>query len=216
MPPVVASESEEPAPRGVACCRSDGARRRSGPRYDQQALGTRIREALAAAHAATHTLPVVQMSPVVQTPYVQEPALDEYLLQSLMHEAADVRAEQDPHDVPLMIDGGGSARSRAHRWGARDLPWLREIRLPWGLNVQLVNISHSGLLVESGARLAPGTATVFNLTGPEKQLSVQARIVRSAIAAVRSTGVRYHSAVSFDHALADLGDRTPTAARSRR
>ena len=87
------------------------------------------------------------------------------------------------------------------------MPWLTGVKLPWGLDVQLVNISSSGLLLESGARFMPGSSTEFRLCGPNKNLVVPGRVVRSQVATVNSLGVKYRAAAVFDRKLETLAPR---------
>src|SRR5262249_12916906 len=76
-----------------------------------------------------------------------------------------------PADDRLLDDCGlGTRRLRAHRWERSDLPWLSSVKLPWGLEVRLLNISSSGVLVESGSKLAAGSVLAFHLSGPNKNL----------------------------------------------
>jgi hypothetical protein len=89
-------------------------------------------------------------------------------------------------------------RTRATRWEGWQLPWLKSINVPGGIEARLINLSSTGLLVESGARIAPGAATTFRLWGPHRDLTVPARIVRSEVASVDRFGVKYHAAAVFD------------------
>ena len=109
-----------------------------------------------------------------------------------------------------LLDHSGlvAKRSRAHRWETAELPWLSAVKLPWGLEVKLLNISKSGLLVESGSKLDPGSTTIFHLSGPDKDLTISARIVRSQVGAVTSRGVKYLAAALFDKAF-DLLEKRP-------
>ena len=97
----------------------------------------------------------------------------------------------------------GTAR-RAQRWGLSDLPWLSSVKLPWGQHLRLVNISSSGLLVESGVRLSPGSDTTFRIGGPDLSLTVPARVVRCRVATVDSLGVKYETAAVFDQPVNEL------------
>jgi hypothetical protein len=92
-------------------------------------------------------------------------------------------------------------RKRARRWDGWQLPWLSTVKLPSGFELRLVNISSSGLLVESHGRIPMGTVTSFDLWGPYRKLTIPARIVRSDIGVVDSVGVRYHAAAVFDYAV---------------
>jgi CheY-like chemotaxis protein len=98
-------------------------------------------------------------------------------------------------------DQEGDDRRTALRRAPRELPWLSEARLPWGADISLVNISSSGVLVESGSKLVPGTATELHLRGPQANLVVPVRFVRSEIARIDSLGVRYHAAGTFGSAI---------------
>jgi hypothetical protein len=88
-------------------------------------------------------------------------------------------------------------RERDHRRTRGEVPWLSTVTLPWGLEVDLLNISRTGMLVETSSRFTPGTATEFQLSGPDTRLAVSARFVRSEIAAVGPRGVTYHAAATF-------------------
>jgi hypothetical protein len=105
--------------------------------------------------------------------------------------------------------GLGIKRLRAHRWDRGDVPWLSGVKLPWGLEVRLVNISKSGLLVESHSKLTGGTSMAFHLWGPSKTLTLPARIVRCQVGRVDGRGVTYQAAAVFDKDV-DLLERRPT------
>jgi hypothetical protein len=86
---------------------------------------------------------------------------------------------------------------RDHRRTRGEVPWLSTVKLPWGLEVDLLNISRTGMLIETNSRFMPGTATEFQLSGPDTSLAVSARFVRSEVAAVGPLGVKYHAAATF-------------------
>jgi hypothetical protein len=88
-------------------------------------------------------------------------------------------------------------QERDPRLTRRDVPWLSNIKLPWGPEVDLVNISKSGMLVETTSKFAPGSAAEFHLHGTETTLAVPARVVRSEVAEVGKLGVKYQAAVAF-------------------
>jgi CheY-like chemotaxis protein len=89
-------------------------------------------------------------------------------------------------------------RKRARRLPMSDLPWLSSVRLAWGQRLRLLNISSSGVLVESGVRLSPGDPAHFQIEGSGLDLVVPARIVRCRVAYVNSLGVKYETAAIFD------------------
>jgi hypothetical protein len=95
------------------------------------------------------------------------------------------------------IRSGKSQRERDHRLKRSDVPWLSTVKLSWGLEVDMLDISRTGMLIETSSRFTPGTTTEFHLSGPDTSLAVPARFVRSEVAAVGSQGVKYHAAVTF-------------------
>lgn len=90
---------------------------------------------------------------------------------------------------------------RAERYEKSDTPWFSTATMPWGLELRVVNISSTGLLLESGCRLEPGRVTAITLRGAGREQVVGASIVRSEVAEVTTRGVKYHVAVTFDAAL---------------
>jgi CheY-like chemotaxis protein len=146
------------------------------PAYDFGAIATRIEEALAqsriAAQLDIHDRPqvIIDAPPLPPAQSIEIPACKDVF----------------------------TKRTRATRWEGWQLPWLKSINVPGGIEARLINLSSTGLLVESGARIAPGAATTFRLWGPHRDLTVPARIVRSEVASVDRFGVKYHAAAVFD------------------
>ena len=89
-------------------------------------------------------------------------------------------------------------RERAPRFAGSEVSGLSQARLTWGLAVRIVNISRSGMLIESGTRFADGTREVFELPIAETPVRAHARFVRSLITPSEGIGVRYQTAVAFD------------------
>ena len=171
------------------------------PAYDQEALGARIEEAFSQSRSAEISSHV-SLAPIVDVLTVPR---------SLERSNADAVEMSD--DELLNHLGLGVKRIRAHRWAGTDLPWLSGVRLPWGLDVRLLNISKSGLLVESGNKLMPGVSTAFRLWGPNKEIVVPARVVRSSVMDVNPRGVTYQAAAVFDRMVELLAPR-PTARKT--
>jgi CheY-like chemotaxis protein len=86
---------------------------------------------------------------------------------------------------------------RAHRLTPNELPWSSSLIMPNGVEVRLINVSRSGILVESPIKFAPDSPTEFHLKGPEANLVVPARFIRSEVSAVDALGVRYQAAAIF-------------------
>jgi CheY-like chemotaxis protein len=134
--------------------------------------------------------------------------------------ALAVRASRKGASAELVASGGGALhrvaddRRCAHRSGQSEVPWLSAVRLPWGLDVHLVNISRTGLLVESGSKLAIGVTLELHLSGPTTNLVVMARFVRSEVARVNGLGVRYYAAAQFEKPIDVLAPRYEPVTRS--
>jgi len=100
-------------------------------------------------------------------------------------------------------------RPRAPRWKGDNIPWLTRITMPLGLEVRLLNISRSGLLIESRGHFVVDQPAAFELHG-RLRVMVPGRFVRSTAAG--SDGALFHSAVLFDDDLplfAPLASGTP-------
>ena len=102
-------------------------------------------------------------------------------------------------------------RRVALRKGRGEVPWLSGIKFSSGPDVQLINISSTGVLVESGSRFAPGSTTELHLSGPETNLVIPVRFIRSAVARTDELGVRYYAAAAFAKALDLAGPRRTDA-----
>ena len=110
-----------------------------------------------------------------------------------------------PQPTQNGASGSGAAPTqlRAHRWGPLDVPWISRVSLASGQALHVLNISSTGLLVASPTPYVPGRATVFRLWGPDLDLTVSARIVRSRADAA-SHDLRYQVAARFDGPIARI------------
>ena len=96
-------------------------------------------------------------------------------------------------------------RARARRWNGDDLSWLSGVRLVWGTELRLLNISSTGLLVESDLQLTLGK-TCFQLEGCDReQLIVPASVVRAESSGEDPHGATYVVAAVFDRPFEALG-----------
>ena len=187
IPPVVEAPATEARSTGLMSKLLRRLLRRPQPQalfpmYDMGAVITRMEEALeqstiAAARAEEEAREAIADSSLVERPASVEP-------------------------LALALFKGN--RKRAQRWSLTDLPWLSSVKLPWGQHLRLLNISSSGMLVESGVRLFPGSATSFKIGGPGLALVVPGRVVRCRVSTVDSLGVVYETAAAFDQPVAEL------------
>ncbi len=102
------------------------------------------------------------------------------------------------NDVSIVKPRLKLTQNRAQRKTQADLPWLSTIKLPWGLEVRLLNMSTSGMLVETTSKFTPGSVAEFEITGADDSFVVPARFVRSEIVGVDARGVRYRAAAVFE------------------
>jgi len=174
-------ETPEPEPRGLFSLLRWRRSTPSVPSYDFSPIATRIDEAITRATIAR----VAGEEPAIVDPPPAQP----------------IDALQT--GTPL-CQGVFTIRARAKRWEGWQLPWFSEIDVPSGVNLRLINISSSGLLVESCRPLPSGETTTFRLWGPSRDVTMPARIVRSEVASADRVGVMYHAAAVFESALDTL------------
>jgi CheY-like chemotaxis protein len=106
-------------------------------------------------------------------------------------------AASDEAIAQQLREAAHEERRIALRRARGDVPWLSGVKLPWGPELQLVNISSTGVLVETGSKFAPGSTSELHLSGPGTNLVVPVRFIRSDVARIDGLGVRYHAAAAF-------------------
>jgi len=121
-------------------------------------------------------------------------------LQMARRQATLRHALQAVMDLPGTPAGAAAVTTAAHRpraprWKGDNIPWLSRVTMPLGLEVRLVNISRSGLLIESRGNFVAGQPAAFELHG-RLRVVVPGRFVRSM--AVEGGVQTYHSAAIFD------------------
>lgn len=103
----------------------------------------------------------------------------------------------EPLDEPGSPDGDGDANHhRSRRVPAAQIGRPRARLLPGG-DVDVINISDTGLLVDGKARPGVGTVVTIRIQGSRAKL--EGRIVRSRISTIHRDGtLSYESAIEFD------------------
>jgi hypothetical protein len=93
-----------------------------------------------------------------------------------------------------------SDRRDAERTAADELPWPLACRITPGRDVRVLNLSASGLLVESTSALAPGRIVTLHLHAPPtRRVVLNGTIVRSSMTSVdHERGPRFVSAIAFE------------------
>lgn len=88
-------------------------------------------------------------------------------------------------------------RRRAMRQHGTEASRLIGRVLP-GHAAQVLNISPGGALLETGCRLMPGAWIELRLAAGRRRTGTRARVVRSAVAGMRSGGILYRGGVKFE------------------
>ena len=92
------------------------------------------------------------------------------------------------------------AERRAHsRRNARDLEWLRLVKLAQGMDVRLVDLSEGGALLEFNSPLKPGTILTLELSGSGLETVVPLEVLRCYISSLRGNIATYRGACAFSH-----------------
>jgi hypothetical protein len=167
-----------------------------GLQYDPAMVGTQVADRLECARVLRAEHDALAMSGGREASLVVRPARQDASVEPVRD--AQLKAAPD--------------RRVAHRTPQRATPWLWSVKFPWGMDVDLVNISRTGVLLESGSKVTPGVSLELQLSGPGLNRVVLAQFVRSEIARVNRLGVRYHAAARFETPLDILTPRAdPTA-----
>jgi len=108
-------------------------------------------------------------------------------------------------DVDKVDDATEGANRRTHlRLSADDVLWLQGVRIKYGADVRVIDISAGGILVETATEIRAETTIVFEVSIAETTQRVPARVLRSS--RVDYDGLtRYQSACAFKRPLAIPG-----------
>ena len=90
-----------------------------------------------------------------------------------------------------------SERRVHHRFTAEECRWLARVRLKYGPDVRLLDLSATGIQIESTRRLMPHARVPFELAGPDSRILVPSRVVRSSVELVAGSAV-YRCGCAFD------------------
>lgn len=179
------------------------------PPGEEQKLVTFLRQ----AHGGW--VPVLFVSPVVDAPGKRafpgfrsllrggQPGPAELMRVGL---AARIEAalQRSPAQTLTPTEEFAACVPRARRWSPNDVAWLSDVRLSTGIVGHVVNISNSGMLIQSEFALMPGNSVTFELCRPAGKpaatghpLMVPAHIVRSEVSKVGPDELRYLVAAKF-------------------
>ena len=95
-------------------------------------------------------------------------------------------------------------RRRTKRRGAGEHGATGKIRP--GHQVQVIDLSSGGALVEADRRMLPGSAVELQLQALDRQATMRGSVLRCSVVRVRPASVSYRGAIVFDRQLAWFGD----------
>jgi hypothetical protein len=106
-----------------------------------------------------------------------------------------------------------SERRRWPRLKPSSVPFLKSVTLSQGAEVQAIDISRGGMLIETEVRLRPGMKIFLKLVTSDGAVKLEASVVRSSLTSL--TGIpKYQSAVAFEHPFHMLDDISEEPAAS--
>ena len=90
-------------------------------------------------------------------------------------------------------------RRLSPRLRAEDVPWIREIKPNNGDSARLLNISRTGVLLETTARLQPGRrSTIIIVNEADQKERAEGRVIRTELVAIGKDGALiYRTAMAF-------------------
>jgi hypothetical protein len=206
IPPVVEPSTQPIKPLGLWARLFRRRRKREPfPPYDFSAIRTRIVEALEESKDNAHESEIERPARM----FLLETRTNRLLAAGRGDSGGNmmVRVGVDP---PLPGDDARQWRSRARRWTIDEVPWLSSVNVACGASafptLRLLNISSTGLLVESDVHFRPGNKTGFQLAGSDREeLIVQGSVVRADPMSADEADLRYIVAATFDRPFESLG-----------
>jgi len=88
-------------------------------------------------------------------------------------------ANAQSREVDNVDHAAEGANRRTHlRLSAEDVLWLQGVRIKYGADVRVIDISAGGMLIETASEIRPNTTVVFEVSAAEAAQLVPARVVR--------------------------------------
>lgn len=95
-------------------------------------------------------------------------------------------------------DGVAIEQRRAPRLPSSSIPSLRSARIVAGPEIQLVNISRVGAMLETNCRIAPGSSLSIRLVTADTVNLLRGRVLRSSARRLDGKEIVYECRVAFD------------------
>src|SRR6266508_514030 len=88
-------------------------------------------------------------------------------------------ANAEPRDNDTLDCATDGANRRTHlRLSADDVLWLQGVRIKYGADVRVIDISAGGILVETASEIRAETTVVFEVSTADTTQLIPARVVR--------------------------------------
>ena len=111
------------------------------------------------------------------------------------------QAQSSRPDAPSGHTRTLRSNRRAHRrLSPQELRRLEAVRVKYGPEVRVVDVSEGGILIETERALKPHSTIVFELTGAATETLIPARVLRSQMVSLEGAG-RYRTACAFKRPL---------------
>ena len=134
-------------------------------------------------------------------------------LEKLVIDLKDIpSSNEDEDDPPGSVGSAGVSeaakmeRRTATRLSSHEVGDNVQVSLPRAAKTGLVNVSESGVLIETNCQLFPGRTTDVFVKLRGERLALRATVVRCSIHALTSEGLIYRSALQFERVI-DLAER---------
>jgi hypothetical protein len=88
-------------------------------------------------------------------------------------------------------------RRRVNRHGP-ERHGIERVRIRPGYDASLLNLSIAGALLETPFRLLPGAGVELQVETTGRRVRIRAHVLRCAVACLRSDGISYRGAITFD------------------
>jgi hypothetical protein len=102
-------------------------------------------------------------------------------------------------------DYSGSNRRQWARLSPADIPFLKSVAFHQGSEVQVVDISAGGMLLETEVRMQPNMRVQLKIETSTGSFKIEGNVLRSWIASLQGAP-RYRSAIAFQHPIHMLLD----------
>jgi hypothetical protein len=104
-------------------------------------------------------------------------------------------------------------RRLSPRYTHAEVPFLKSVTFTEGSDVQVINISRGGMLLETQVRLCPRSTILMELTTSEGIFKTHGDVLRCAIVALKEAP-QYQAAVSFENPFRLMDSLANTLAES--